>query len=65
MVVLLVEVNKLLILQVSDELWLASRVKPVLRLLEKVLVQSMHECVVRVAHGTFHFVVDDTLIAEA
>ena len=59
------EVNKLLILQVSDELRLATRVKLVLRLLEKVLVKSMHECVIGAAHGTLHFVVDDTLIGEA
>ena len=65
MVVLLVEVNKLRVLQVSDELRLASRIELVLRFLKEVLVKSVHESVVRVAHGTFHFVVDDTLIAEA
>ena len=63
-VVLLVEVDELLILQVSDKLRLPARVKMILRLGEEVLVEALHEGAARIAHCSLHLVVDDALAHE-
>ena len=62
MVVLLVEINQLLVLKVCDMLGLTTRIELVLTLLEEVLAEFVHKSIIGVAHGTLHFVVDDSLV---
>jgi hypothetical protein len=64
-IVLFLEVDQLLVLQISDMLGLTSRVESVLRLLEEMFVEAVHKSVVRIGHGAFHFVVDNTLVHKA
>ena len=59
-IVHLVEVDELLVLQISDELGFTATVEFVLTLGEEVLADLVHECAVWIRHGTFHLVVDDS-----
>ena len=59
------EVDELLVLKISDELRLATRIESILRIFEEVLVQTLHESFIRVAHGAFHLIIDNTFVGEA
>ena len=62
MIVLLVKLNQVAILQIRDILGLTPRVKLVLRLVKQVLIDLVHELVLRVAHSALHLVVYYTLV---
>lgn len=65
MIVLLVECFELFVGQVRYVTRLAARVEFVLRLLEEILGHAVEESRARIAHGTFHLVVDDTFVFQA
>ena len=65
MIVLLVEFNQLIVLQISDIFWFTSWIELILRLLEKIFIDSLQESFVGVAHGSLHFVVDYAFVGQA
>jgi len=64
-IVLFMECNKVLVLQVSNELWITTGVPLVLGVLEEILVDLVQEGIVGIRHCTLHFIVDDTFVHEA
>ena len=64
-IIFLLEIHKLLILKVSDVLWLTSGIELVLTLLEQVFIDSMHESIIWVAHSSLHLVVNNALVHQA
>lgn len=61
MVIFSVKIEELLVFKVGDSFWFSTRIKLVLALFEKVLINILKEGVFGVAHCTLHFVVDDAL----
>lgn len=64
-IVLFVESNKLIIGEVSDVFGVTAGVEFVLTLGKQVLIDLVHEGIIRIRHRAFHLVVDDSLILEA
>jgi hypothetical protein len=60
-----VEVDQFLVGQVGYVLGFSARIEFVLTFFEKIFVYFMQKCVVWVAHGALHFVVNNALVLQA
>jgi hypothetical protein len=58
-IVLAVEIKEFLVLKVGNGFWISAGVEFILALFEQILVDVLQKRVFRVAHSTFHFIVDD------